>query len=172
MRPILIVEDEPAIADLIEMTLEPLGQPLIKAHTGNEAANLLESTLFDLILLDVMLPGVDGFTLMDYIAPTGTPVIFLTAKATVEDRVRYLSAQQIAAESRDFAAEQADQLKSINSADFFARMGQELTPELMMKSTHAGRRCSSCANQTITWTSHKRVTAFVTRLVYAVRQLI
>lgn len=36
MRPILIVEDEPAIADLIEMTLEPLGQPLIKAHTGNE----------------------------------------------------------------------------------------------------------------------------------------
>ena len=35
MRPILIVEDEPAIADLIEMTLEPLGQPLIKAHTGN-----------------------------------------------------------------------------------------------------------------------------------------
>ena len=60
MRPILIVEDEPAIADLIEMTLEPLGQPLIKAHTGNEAANLLESTLFDLILLDVMLPGVDG----------------------------------------------------------------------------------------------------------------
>ena len=79
MRPILIVEDEPAIADLIEMTLEPLGQPLIKAHTGNEAANLLESTLFDLILLDVMLPGVDGFTLMDYIAPTGTPVIFLTA---------------------------------------------------------------------------------------------
>lgn len=62
------------------MTLEPLGQPLIKAHTGNEAANLLESTLFDLILLDVMLPGVDGFTLMDYIAPTGTPVIFLTAK--------------------------------------------------------------------------------------------
>ena len=34
MRPILIVEDEPAIADLIEMTLDPLGQPLIKAHTG------------------------------------------------------------------------------------------------------------------------------------------
>ena len=40
MRPILIVEDEPAIADLIEMTLEPLGQPLIKAHTGRRAATL------------------------------------------------------------------------------------------------------------------------------------
>ncbi|MBD8950985.1 MAG: DNA-binding response regulator [Subdoligranulum sp.] len=94
MRPILIVEDEPAIADLIEMTLEPLGQPLIKTHTGDEAADLLEHTLFDLILLDVMLPGVDGFALMDYIAPTGTPVIFLTAKATVEDRVRGLRLPQ------------------------------------------------------------------------------
>lgn len=101
MRPILIVEDEPAIADLIEMTLEPLGQPLIKAHTGDEAADLLEHTLFDLILLDVMLPGVDGFALMDYIAPTGTPVIFLTAKATVEDRVRGLRwARMITSSSR------------------------------------------------------------------------
>ena len=61
-----------------------------KICTGDEAADLLEHTLFDLILLDVMLPGVDGFALMDYIAPTGTPVIFLTAKATVEVRVRGL----------------------------------------------------------------------------------
>lgn len=90
MRPILIVEDEPTIADLIEMTLEPLGQPLVKAYTGDQAADLLETTLFDMVLLDVMLPGVDGFTLMDYIAPIGTPVIFLTAKAAVEDRVRGL----------------------------------------------------------------------------------
>ena len=45
---------------------------------------------FDLVLLDVMLPGVDGFALMDYIAPTGTPVIFLTAKNAVADRVRGL----------------------------------------------------------------------------------
>ena len=90
MRPILIVEDEPTIADLIEMTLEPLGQPLIKALDGERAADLLETTQFDLVLLDVMLPGVDGFALMDYIAPTGTPVIFLTAKAAVEDRVRGL----------------------------------------------------------------------------------
>ena len=69
MLPILIVDDEPHIARLIEMTLEPLGQPLV---------------------LDVMLPGVDGFALMDYIAPTGTPVIFLTAKNAVADRVRGL----------------------------------------------------------------------------------
>ena len=57
---------------------------------GEQAADLLEKQQFDLVLLDVMLPGVDGFALMDYIAPTGTPVIFLTAKNAVADRVRGL----------------------------------------------------------------------------------
>ena len=90
MLPILIVEDEPNIAGLIEMTLEPLGQPIVIAHDGERAADLLETRQFDLVLLDVMLPGVDGFALMEYIAPTGTPVIFLTAKNAVADRVRGL----------------------------------------------------------------------------------
>ena len=76
MLPILIVDDEPHIARLIEMTLEPLGQPLVLACDGEQAADLLEKQQFDLVLLDVMLPGVDGFALMDYIAPTGTPVIY------------------------------------------------------------------------------------------------
>ena len=90
MAKILIVDDEPHIARLIEMTLEPLGQPLVLACDGEQAADLLEKQQFDLVLLDVMLPGVDGFALMDYIAPTGTPVIFLTAKNAVADRVRGL----------------------------------------------------------------------------------
>ena len=91
MRPILIVEDEPAIADLIEMTLEPLGQPLIKAHTGNEAANLLESTLFDLILLDVMLPGVDGFEICRKVREVkNTPIIMVSAKKEDIDKIRGL----------------------------------------------------------------------------------
>ena len=90
MLPILIVDDEPHIARLIEMTLEPLWQPLVLACDGEQAADLLEKQQFDLVLLDVMLPGVDGFALMDYIAPTGTPVIFLTAKNAVADRVRGL----------------------------------------------------------------------------------
>ena len=90
MLPILIVDDEPSIAQLIAMTLEPLGQSLIIAHDGERAADLLETQKFDLIILDVMLPGVDGFALMDYIAPTGTPVVFLTAKNAVADRVRGL----------------------------------------------------------------------------------
>lgn len=90
MKPILIVDDEPSIADLIEITLEPLGHPLVKATSGEQAADAVEHGSFDLILLDVMLPGIDGFGLMDYIAPTGTPVIFLTARASLQDRVRGL----------------------------------------------------------------------------------
>ncbi len=92
MNSVLIVEDEKAIADLIEMTLEPFAYGCTKAYDGEAAADWIEKKSFDLILLDVMLPGVDGFTLMDYIAPTGTPVIFLTARASVEDRVRGLRA--------------------------------------------------------------------------------
>ena len=92
MNSVLIVEDEKAIADLIEMTLEPFAYGCTKAYDGETAADWIEKKSFDLILLDVMLPGVDGFTLMDYIAPTGTPVIFLTARASVEDRVRGLRA--------------------------------------------------------------------------------
>jgi DNA-binding response OmpR family regulator len=54
------------------------------------AADILENKRFDLILLDIMLPGADGFELMEYIRPLEIPVIFITAKNMVEDRVRGL----------------------------------------------------------------------------------
>ncbi|MCC8182775.1 MAG: response regulator transcription factor, partial [Clostridiales bacterium] len=60
-------------------------------YDGLAAADLLETdTAFDLILLDIMLPGADGFELMEYIRPLGIPVIFLTAKNAVSDRVKGL----------------------------------------------------------------------------------
>ncbi len=90
MSHILIVEDEKPIAELIEMTLLQAGYSCTIALDGNRAADLVENTEFDLILLDIMLPGVDGYELMEYIEPTGMPVIFLTAKATVADRVKGL----------------------------------------------------------------------------------
>ena len=92
MYPILIVDDEPAIAELIELTLQDAGYTCVTALNGDDAADLLERERFDLILLDVMLPGVDGFSLMEYIEPTGTPVMFITARDAVEDRVRGLRA--------------------------------------------------------------------------------
>ena len=87
---ILIVEDEKPISNLIRLSLTKEGYRCTCAFDGAAAADLLESNPFDLILLDVMLPQVDGFELMEYIRPLEIPVIFLTAKASVADRVKGL----------------------------------------------------------------------------------
>lgn len=87
---ILIVEDEKPISDLLRLSLSKAGYRCTCADDGIAAANLIEKELFDLILLDVMLPGISGFELMDYIRFTGTPVIFITAKNSVNDRVKGL----------------------------------------------------------------------------------
>lgn len=87
---ILAVDDERPITELLRLSLSRAGYQCTCAYNGMEAANLIEHQVFDLILLDVMLPGIDGFELMDYIKATGTPVIFLTAKNAVADRVKGL----------------------------------------------------------------------------------
>ena len=87
---ILIVEDEKPISNLIRLSLTKEGYHCACAFDGASAADLLERNTYDLILLDVMLPQVDGFELMEYIRPLEIPVIFLTAKASVEDRVKGL----------------------------------------------------------------------------------
>ena len=87
---VLIVEDEKPISNLIRMSLTKEGFLCTCAYDGAAAADLLEKNTYDLILLDVMLPEVDGFELMEYIRPMEIPVIFLTAKASVHDRVKGL----------------------------------------------------------------------------------
>lgn len=87
---ILIVEDDAAINELIRMNLCGAGYACTCAHDGAQAANLIEQGSFDLVLLDIMLPNVDGYELLEYIRPMGMPVIFITAKAAVEDRVKGL----------------------------------------------------------------------------------
>lgn len=89
---ILIVEDEKAIANLIDMNLTACGYQCVAIGDGLAAADLIEQTTFDLILLDIMLPGANGFELMDQIRPTGTPVIFITALGSVNNRVQGLRA--------------------------------------------------------------------------------
>lgn len=106
MEPVLIVEDEPAIADLIEMTLSPHGYPCRKARSAEDAADLLDGERFSLVLLDVMLPGEDGFALMDYIGASQTPVIFVTARTDVADRVRGLRAGAYDYISKPFAPDE------------------------------------------------------------------
>ena len=74
MNPILIVDDERPIAELIELTLLQAGYRSEIALDGETAADKIETGRYDLMLLDIMLPGVSGYELMEYIRPTGTPV--------------------------------------------------------------------------------------------------
>ena len=87
---ILIVEDEKPIADLLEMSLTAAGYTCDCRMSGTEAADAVGERRYDLILLDVMLPGIDGFELMEYLAPLGIPVIFITARSAVKDRIKGL----------------------------------------------------------------------------------
>ena len=90
MIKILIVEDEVPISNLISMSLEKAGYQCECVFDGMEAADKLEEEHYDLVLLDIMLPKVDGYELMEYIQPMGIPVIFLTGKSNVEDTVKGL----------------------------------------------------------------------------------
>ena len=89
MAHILIVEDEKSINDLIAMNLELVGHTSQQAYAGQEALEYLKQTTYSLIILDIMLPGIDGFTLMQSV-PKNTPVIFLTAMGNLADRVKGL----------------------------------------------------------------------------------
>ena len=89
MARILIVEDDRAINELIARNLKLVGHSYLQAFDGVEAVKSAADTPFDLILLDVMLPGMDGFEVIKNIPPT--PVIFITAKDGLEHRLNGLS---------------------------------------------------------------------------------
>lgn len=91
MNQILVVEDEKNISTLICMALSQVGYKCETASDGEIAADMLEKKRYDLILLDVMLPKIDGFELIEYIKDYDIPVIFITAKSDVKDRVKGLN---------------------------------------------------------------------------------
>ena len=90
MIKILIVDDEKPICDLIDLNLSSAGYHCVSVQDGLEAVSLIEEEDFDLVLLDIMLPGADGYDIMEYIRPLKIPVIFITAKHEVKDRVKGL----------------------------------------------------------------------------------
>ena len=96
MHRILIIEDERDIADLIGFNLQRAGYDVIKAHDGLEGTELALRERPDLILLDLMLPGRDGYAVFRELRrdprTAHTPVIMLTAKAQTEDRIQGLEA--------------------------------------------------------------------------------
>lgn len=92
MNKILIIEDEKAISDLIKIELQQQGYQCKIAADGEIGANLLEKSKFDLILLDIMLPKIDGYELLNYIKQTSqTPTICITAKSQTKDKIKGLT---------------------------------------------------------------------------------
>ncbi len=90
-RRILAVDDEERMVRFIRLNLEHDGFQVIEAYNGSQALEQLRSNLPDIVLLDVMMPDIDGFEVLRLIRETSTiPVIMLTAKGDEEDRIRGL----------------------------------------------------------------------------------
>ena len=91
MADIMIVEDESSICQVLGMHLRLVGHRVREAQDAAAARMLFAEKAPDLALLDIMLPGEDGFSLGEYFIAQHVPVLFLTAKTAVPDRVRGIS---------------------------------------------------------------------------------
>ncbi|HRD51743.1 MAG TPA: response regulator transcription factor [Flavobacteriales bacterium] len=91
---ILLVEDEPSLRSTLKLNLELEGYAVSTAQTGPEAMERLRGAHFDAVIMDVMLPGIDGFNVVETIRLEGNkvPVLFLTARTGTDDRIRGLRA--------------------------------------------------------------------------------
>ena len=88
---ILVVEDDEAISRVIIKNLVSTGYAAVPVYDGLKAAELIEQDAdFDLALLDVMLPGIDGFELLGYMKHHDIPVIYLTAKSDIDSKLQGL----------------------------------------------------------------------------------
>lgn len=90
MNRILVVDDEKSITEMVKMCLGKNGYICETANNGMSVTQKIEEKRYDLILLDIMLPDIDGYDLIEYIKQFDIPVIFVTAKTTVPDRVKGL----------------------------------------------------------------------------------
>ena len=91
---ILIAEDEVAIARALKVMLEKNKYAVDLVHSGNDALDYMQATAYDALVLDIMMPGMDGIEVLKAARRSGntTPALFLTAKAEVADRVAGLDA--------------------------------------------------------------------------------
>ncbi|MBB3128217.1 DNA-binding response OmpR family regulator [Paenibacillus rhizosphaerae] len=90
MEKIIIIEDDPAISDLIKLNLELAGYDCRQAYSGQEAQCILTDFSPDLVLLDISLPDMEGYELLDRFKNSEVPVIFLTARSALIDKVKGL----------------------------------------------------------------------------------
>lgn len=91
---ILIIEDEILLADSLRAMLEGKGFSVEAVHDGETGAEYAETGIYDLLILDVMMPGMDGYQVARQVRAKrcGTPILMLTAKSSLEDRIEGLNA--------------------------------------------------------------------------------
>lgn len=92
MNRILVIEDEEAIANLIRINLVKNGYLCECVYDGAEGADKMHLGIYDLCLVDIMLPGIDGYELLEYAKSMDLPVIFITAMAATGQKVKGLKA--------------------------------------------------------------------------------
>lgn len=90
MLNILIVEDDKAISNLICSNLKSEGYMCDYVYDGEKSIDMIDKNKYDLILLDIMLPNVNGYEIMEYVRYLDIPVIFISAKSQVDDRIKGL----------------------------------------------------------------------------------
>lgn len=89
---ILVMEDDADILELLRMNLQVVGYEVRTAQTGTDALRLIKEENFDLALLDIMVPEIDGFEMLPFMQKKGIPVIYVSAKNALPDRIRGLKA--------------------------------------------------------------------------------
>lgn len=91
---ILIAEDEVSIAKALKVMLEKQNYTVDMVHNGNDALDFIHESSYDVLILDIMMPGMDGISVLKEARGFGikTPALFLTAKSEIEDRVEGLDA--------------------------------------------------------------------------------
>jgi two-component system alkaline phosphatase synthesis response regulator PhoP len=89
IKRILLVEDEPSLLDLVKLNLELDGNKVVGVKDGIEAIKRFKDEQFDLVVLDIMIPGIDGLNVCENIRLKNTevPILFLSAKNSAEDRI-------------------------------------------------------------------------------------
>jgi DNA-binding response OmpR family regulator len=89
LKSLLIIEDDPDIRKLISIYFQRDGFKIFEAGSGEEGIRTLDDEIVQLVILDIMLPGMDGFTVCEHIRKnTDVPIIMLTARAQEEDKLR------------------------------------------------------------------------------------
>jgi len=145
---LLVIEDEEKTARFLAKGFKELGHAVDLASNGQDGLNLASSNLYDVIILDIMLPGMDGLKVLELTRSKGvqTPVLFLTAKDAVAQRVKGL---ELGAD--DYLVKPFSFSELLARVNAVLRRGQQLRPEILqiadleydpkaMRVTRAGQR--------------------------------